>query len=163
MNRKRAALVDRLEQSGKDYLWNLSQLSEAEIGTPPAPGEWTIHQVVAHMRDTEQRVFLERTRRIMQETHPAVQNFDQEQWSKEHYSPDEPFKKIVAEFRSARRKLVSLLRKTKEKDWENWAMHSAYGRISLDWLAMHGYHHTVEHIAQIGYLREKQVLKELNG
>ncbi len=163
MNRQRAAWVDRLEQSGKDYFRYISQLTDADIASAPAAGEWTLHQVVAHMRDTEQLVFLARTQRILKEEHPAVQNFDQDEWNKTHYDPNEPFKKIVAEFRAARRKLVSLLRKSTDKDWDNWAMHSEYNKISLDWLAMHNYHHTLEHIAQMGALREKTVLKQLNG
>ena len=163
MNRKRTALIDRLETSSKEYLWYLSQLSDAELHSAPAPNEWTIHQVAAHMRDTEEYVFLARTQRILKEPHPAVQNFDQEAWNRAHYSPDEPLKKIIAEFRAARRKLIRLLRQSSDEDWTNWAMHSAYGKISLDWLVMHDYHHTMEHLAQIGYAREKQVLKELNG
>ncbi len=162
MNRKRAAWVDRLEQSGKDYMRYISQFPEAEIHRAPAPGEWTIHQVVAHVRDTEQHAFLARVQRIMSEEHPAVQNFDQDEWNRDHYDPNEPFKKIVAEFRAARRKLILLLRKSKSSDWDNWAAHSAYGRISLDWLVMHNYHHTMEHIAQMGYMAENAVLKELN-
>jgi Protein of unknown function (DUF664). len=163
MNRQRVGLIDRLEQSGKDYLWYLARLSDADINAPTAPGEWTIHQVVAHVRDTEQHVFLARAQRIVKEEHPAVQNFDQDAWNRDHYSATEPFKKIVGDFSASRRKLISLLRKTTNEDWDNWAKHSAYGRISLDWLVMHDYHHTLEHLAQIGYLREKAVLKELNG
>jgi DNA phosphorothioation-dependent restriction protein DptG len=162
MNRQRAAWIDRLEQSGKDYLRYVSQLSEADLHRAPAPGEWTMHQVVAHVRDTERQVFLARVQRIMNEEHPAVQNFDQDQWNKDHYDPNEPFKEIVADFRAARRQLVALLRKTKNADWDNWAIHSAYGKISLDWLVRHDYHHTLEHIAQMGYLAEKSVLEELN-
>ena len=162
MNRQRAVWIDRLEQSGKDYLRYVSQLAEAENHRAAAPGEWTIHQVVAHVRDTEQRVFLARAQRIMAESHPAVQNFDQDEWNKDHYDPNEPFKSIVADFRAARRKLVALLRKTKNADWDNWAMHSEYGRISLDWLVMHTYHHTMEHVAQMGYLAEKTILEALN-
>ncbi len=163
MNRKRATWIDRLEQSGKDYLRYLSQLSEADIHTAPAPGEWTTHQVVAHMRDTEQHVFLQRVQRILGEDHPSVQTFDSDEWNREHYDPNEPLKKIAAEFRAARRKMIALLRKTKDRDWDNWALHPEHRRISLDWLVMHDYHHTMEHIAQIGYLSEKAVLKELNG
>ncbi len=163
MKRLRAEWIDRLEQSGKDYLRYISQLTDAEIAAAPAPGEWSVHQLVAHVRDTEQQVFLARLQRIMKEEHPAIQNFDQDEWNKDHYDPNEPFKKIVAEFRAARRKFISLLRKTTDKDWDNWAMHSEYKKISLDWLVMHNYHHTLEHVAQLGGLREKAVLKQLNG
>src|SRR3990172_3110776 len=103
MKRNRAQLLDRLESAGQDYLWYLDQLSEAEIHTPPAPNEWTAHQVAAHVRDTEQQVFLLRVKRILAEEHPAVENFDQEGWNRDHYSADELIKKIKSEFRNARR------------------------------------------------------------
>ncbi len=164
MNRQCKALVDRLEASGKEFVSYLSQLSDEDLRAAPAPNEWTIHQVVAHMRDVEQHAFLVRVQRITKEEHPAVQNFDQDEWwNQSHYSPSEPLKKIIADFRSSRRKMVALLRKTSDKDWKNWAVHSAYGKISLEWVAMHCYHHTLEHIAQMGYAREKGILKNLNG
>ena len=59
--------------------------------------------------------------------------------------------------------MVALLRKTTDKDWKNWAAHSAYGKISLDYIAMHCYHHTLEHVAQMGYAAEKNVLSALNS
>jgi hypothetical protein len=162
MNHKQKTLIDRLEASGKDFAQYLAQLSDAELFASSAPTEWTIHQAAAHMRDTEQCVFLARVERIMREPHPAVQNFDQgEHWKTHPYSANEPIKKIIADFRAARRKLIARLRKASNQDWANWAAHSAYGKISLEWLAMHDYHHTLEHVAQIGYAREKQVLAEL--
>ena len=83
MNHKQKTLIDRLEASGKDFAQYLAQLSDAELFASSAPTDWTIHQAAAHMRDTEQCVFLARVERIMREPHPAVQNFDQgEHWKR---------------------------------------------------------------------------------
>ncbi len=163
MNRTRAALVDRLEASGEDFLWYLGLFDDDELHIAPSPDEWTIHQIAAHMRDNEQRVFLARTERIIRETHPSVENFEQDLWIREHYDPKEPLKKITAEFRTARRKLIKLLRGSSPKDWTNWAQHPEYGKISLDWLTQYNYHHTLEHIAQMGRAREQKLLNELNA
>lgn len=163
MNRQRKALIDRLETSGKEYIDYLSQVAAANLHTTSSPTEWSIHQVAAHVRDTERHAFLARVQRIMKEEHPTVQNFDQDEfWKTNPYSASEPIKKIIADFRAARRKMVSLLRQASEDDWKNWARHSAYGKISLDYVAMHCYHHTLEHVAQMGYAREKDLLKSLN-
>jgi uncharacterized damage-inducible protein DinB len=163
MNRQRQQLVKRLEQSGAEYITYLSQLSADEVTAKPSPADWSIHQVAAHMRDTEQMAFLVRAERFLKETQPTFANFDQDEYWRNHpYSPDEPLKKIIADFRTLRRKLVRLLRRAPDKVWQNYGMHSAYGKVSLDWVAMHCYHHTLEHIAQIGYAREKELLKELN-
>ena len=162
MNRERQALIDRLEQSGKDYLGNLLRVDDSAIYSASTPSDWTIHQIAAHMRDTDKQVILYRLDRILNETHPAVTNFDQEAWNREHYSTDEPISQIIAEFRSTRRKIIRLYHQAPIAAWNNWAVHSQYGKISLDWLAMHCYHHTLEHIAQLGYAREKVLLRELN-
>jgi hypothetical protein len=162
MNLKRVGLIDRLEKSGEDYIWYVGQLTDEEIHTPPAPKEWSIHQVVAHMRDTQQRVFVYRAQRLVKEEHPKVENFDQEVWHRDHYSPDEPLKKIVSEYRIAHRKFIRILRDSEDPDWKNWAVHPDFGKISLEWLALHNYQHNLGHIAQIVALCEQALLKKLN-
>lgn len=163
MNRQRQWLVKRLEQSGAEYIAYLSQLSADELNAKPSPTDWSLHQVAVHMRDTEQLAFVVRAERLLKETQPTFANFDQDEYWRTHpYSPDEPLKKIIADFRTMRRKLVRLLRNAPAKAWRNYGIHSAYGKVSLDWVAMHCYHHTLEHIAQMGYTREKELLKELN-
>jgi hypothetical protein len=161
MNRARKNLIDRLETSGQEFAAYLATFSEDEIRTAPAPNEWNIHQIVAHLRDVEQQVFLVRVQRLVKETHPAVVPFDQDAWQREHYTADEPFKKILREFRVAHRKWVAVLRKTGEKDWANWATHPEFGKISLEWIALHSYQHTLDHHAQIVGMREKRVLAQL--
>ena len=162
MNRNRIALIDGLESSGSEFVGYLQRLSKQDLSAAPTPGDWTMHQVAAHVRDVEQQVFSSRAKRILSENLPAVQNFDQEVWDREHYSSSEGISKIISEFRAARRKQIALLRKTKDKDWLRCALHSTYGQISLQWLVMHHYHHTLEHLAQIGYAREGALLKHLN-
>lgn len=53
MNRNHAKLIERIEESGKDLLSYLAQLTDEEIHHVPAPNEWSIHAVLAHLRDTE--------------------------------------------------------------------------------------------------------------
>lgn len=163
LTRGRMQLIDRLESAGQDYIWYLSILSEDEIKTAPGAREWSVHQIAAHMRDVEMNAFLPRIRRILKEEHPFVENFDEAEWNRSHYTPDEPLRKINAAFRTARRNVVRLLRSAAKEDWDNWAVHSAYGKISLDWLLEHDYSHTLDHLAQIGRLREGTLLKQLNG
>jgi hypothetical protein len=163
MKRQRKTLVDRLEQSGKEYATYLLQHSADELLSKRSPTEWSIHQVAAHMRDTDQFAFLVRVERLLKENDPAFANFDQETyWASHSYSPAEPIKRIVADLLAARRKMVRLLRAAPDAAWKRTGIHSAYGKVSLDWVAMHCYHHTLEHTAQSGYVLEKELLKSLN-
>ncbi len=164
MNRQHTLLLERIEESGKELNAYVSRLSEEELFRSPGGDEWTIHAILAHLRDVEEQVFLKRTQRILHEpTAPAVEDFDQEAWNKEHYSPQEPVKKILADWRKARKKFLGLLEKTPDKEWIHYAIHPYYGKISLDWLATHNYSHTLDHLHQLLEMREREILKELNG
>ncbi|MBI3915237.1 MAG: DinB family protein [Chloroflexi bacterium] len=160
MNRKFASLIDGLEANGKELVKQVARLSGAEILTPPAPNEWSIHQALAHLRDTEKFVFLYRTQRILKEVNPKVPSFDQEAYHREHYTSTQPLKTVLKEFLQARRKLVALLRKTSDKDWARFAVHPQYGNISLEWLATHCYNHTLEHMVQVGTVYENKLLEK---
>ncbi len=163
MNRQHRQLIERIEASGKEFLDYVSQLPAEELHRIPAPGEWSMHGVIAHVRDTEEHVFLKRIQRILQASEPvSVENFDQVEWNFTHYSPDEPLQKIVADLKKARRKFVRALEKTPDKEWSRYALHPEYGKISVEWLALHDYSHTLEHLHQMLELRERALLQELN-
>ena len=164
MNKQHTQLVDRIEASGAELADALGQLSAEQIARVPKEGEWSLHQVMSHVRDTEVQVFAYRIGLILKnDAPPTVQNFDQEEWMRDHYSPSEPLKAIVAEFRGARRKLVKLLRGTKDSDWKRYAIHPLYGNIPIEYIALHSYAHSLEHIQQFMLEREANLLKAANS
>lgn len=163
MNHEHQRLIERLESSAEDFVSSLGKFSDEELHASPTPNDWSIHQLAAHLRDTEEQVFAYRLKRILNEENPAVPNFDQEVWLREHYSASEPLKKILAEFRNIRKKEILLLRKMPAKAWERTATHPEYRTISLEWLMTRNVNHTLDHVAQMGYAFEKVLLKKLNG
>ncbi|HZQ10467.1 MAG TPA: DinB family protein [Anaerolineae bacterium] len=164
MNKQHTQLIDRLEETGDEVVDAFEQLSDEQIQRAPKEGEWTLHQAMAHLRDTEVHVFLYRVKLILQNDAPVpVENFDQDEWNKTHYAADEPRDKIVREFRKARRKLVKNLRGTRKKDWARYAIHPLYGNIPIDYIARHAYSHTLEHLAQLRVAEEEAILAKANG
>lgn len=162
MNREHKRLVERLESSAEDLYSYLGKFTEQDLLASPAPNEWSIHEIISHLRDNEEIVFLFRAKKIIADDNPAVPNFEQDIYQREHYLATEPLKKMLSEFRSSRKKQVALLRKTKDKDWSRTAQHPEYGTISLEWLVRHCVDHTFEHLAQIGYSHEDNLLRSLN-
>src|SRR5665648_136212 len=65
---------------------------------PLEAGGWNIHQVIAHMRDVNQHVYLPRLHRIIDEENPMFENFDGDAWMAEHYQPLEPIGILSSEF-----------------------------------------------------------------
>jgi uncharacterized damage-inducible protein DinB len=55
-------------------------LSAADLDVPPAPGKWSIRQILIHLADCE-LVFAFRLRQTVAETHATIQPFDQDKWA----------------------------------------------------------------------------------
>jgi len=164
MKKQRRQLIARLEDSAREVDTAIRQIPAAQLKRAPRAGEWSLHQAIAHLRDTEAQVFAYRATRILKEKEPPiVANFNQEDWMRAHYTRDEPIQKIVSEYRAARRKLVKLLHATTDKDWTRYAVHPEYGRISLEYIALHAYNHTLEHLRQLLDAQEENLLNAANA
>jgi len=59
----------------------LEALTPEEIEAQPAPGKWSVREIVAHLADCE-IAWGWRLRQALAEEHPAIQPFDQEAWSR---------------------------------------------------------------------------------
>jgi hypothetical protein len=164
MNKQHMQLINRLEASAVEVADAVKRLTPEQLTRVPREGEWSLHQAIAHLRDTEVQVFAYRVARIARESAPpVVANFDQDAWMRQHYSRREPMQKIVAEFRAARRKLVKHLRETKDKDWARYAIHPEYGKITIEYIALHAYNHTLDHLRQLLEAQEENLLNAANG
>lgn len=163
MNKQHTQLLERLEDSAAQVADAVKKLSPQELNRVPKEGEWSLHGALAHLRDTDVEVFLYRTARILKEKEPpVVASFNQEEWSAAHYSPKEPIEDIIGEFRAARRKLVRLLRGTGDKDWARYAIHPEYSNVPIEYIALHTYNHTLEHLQQLLDALEIKALKAAN-
>ena len=67
--------------STADHLRALTEsLSPAQADAPPAPGKWSVREIIAHLADCE-LVFSFRLRQTLSEEHAIIQPFDQEKWA----------------------------------------------------------------------------------
>lgn len=110
---------------------------------------WNIHQVVAHMRDVNQHVYLPRLHRIIEEDDPMFENFDGEAWMAEHYQPGEPIQKLASEFAEQCRLSTEWLNSLPPEAWNRPGQHPAFGRHTLQWWVERTLAHIAEHLAQL--------------
>ncbi len=59
----------------------LTTLSDEQVNRKPAPGKWSIREILCHLADCEM-VFGVRIRQTLAEPHHVVQPFDQDLWAK---------------------------------------------------------------------------------
>ncbi len=59
----------------------LNRLSENEVNRAPAPGKWSVREIVCHLADCEV-VFAFRIRQTLAQPHHVIEPFDQDNWAR---------------------------------------------------------------------------------
>ena len=87
----RMLLINKLVATAKEF-----QSACLAVKDPFAPLEesgWNVHQVAAHTRDVDQWVYGMRVQRTAKEDNPEFENFDGDEYTREHYYANEPLKR----------------------------------------------------------------------
>jgi len=103
-----------------------ANLSAEQIAAAPAPGKWSVHQIVAHLADTE-LMFQVRVRLIVFEDMPVLQAYDQDRWVNGWEREKEPWEQTFERFRVLRQSTVRLLRNTPDADLRRTGTHTERG------------------------------------
>ena len=114
----------------------------------PAPGKWTVHEVVIHVADSEANSFI-RCRRAIAEPGSAVIAYDENKWAEALDYHNRDIDAALELFRVLRATTYELIRALPESVWANTIEHPENGTMTLDdWLDTYEAHVPV-HIAQI--------------
>lgn len=114
----------------------------------PAPGKWSIAEIVAHISDTE-LVGGYRIRTILGAPGTPIQAFDQDVWvTALHYDKRDP-RKSFEQFCALRAANLALLKTLTPEQWEHYGMHSERGKESVAHIARMFAGHDINHLGQI--------------
>jgi uncharacterized damage-inducible protein DinB len=121
----------------------LDGLSTAEIEARPAPGKWSVREIVAHLADCE-IAWGWRLRQVYGEDHVTIQPFEQDAWAKVYdaYS----FELAWATFKALRAWNVAFVGALTEADKKKGYTHPERGEDETLWtlveiMAGHDLHH----------------------
>ncbi len=124
----------------------LAPLSEAVIELTPAPGKWSIREIVAHLADCE-IVFCFRLRQALSENHPQIQPFDQAIWAKRYAAYDFPSAMML--FHAARNWNLKLLATISEADRQRQITHPERGTMTFWTIVETMAGHDINHLQQL--------------
>lgn len=114
----------------------------------PAPGKWSVHEVVVHITDSEANSFI-RCRRIIAEPGANVIAYDENAWAVGLDYHNQSTDDALELFRLLRAASARLIADLPDHVWEQTTMHPEIGVMTLDdWLRMYADHIPV-HIAQM--------------
>ena len=133
--------------STADHLRALTEsLSPAQADAPPAPGKWSVREIIAHLADCE-LVFSFRLRQTLSEEHAIIQPFDQEIWAKRYAAYDLP--SALALFTATRNWNLKLLTTVDETDRHRPTTHPERGTMILWTIVETMAGHDINHLQQL--------------
>lgn len=147
-----AELLERFRRGAEVVAATTTGAAGAELDWTPAPGKWSVRQILCHMADSE-IVGAERFRRIIAEENPAIVAYDQDAWARNLDWTRRRVAQAIETFRRLRAENYELLSDLPEAAYERAATHSERGRMTLGQMLEIYARHAEKHAAQIRDVR----------
>jgi hypothetical protein len=125
----------------------------------PEAGEWCVTEVMAHLLDLEDTLFLPRLRRIAAEDRPTFEAFDVDAWARGRDHRARDFAADLAAFARARAATIRFLEGLPRGATERLGLSGHFGPVSLAQYATHAADHDLEHLGQMRDVRAGHVAR----
>ncbi|MGH9501902.1 MAG: DinB family protein [Terriglobales bacterium] len=123
-------------------------LSKKQLARRPAPGKWSIAEVLAHLADAE-LVIGYRLRLMLASNGTLIQAFDQDAWADTFNYGRRDAKTSLETFRVLREDNLRLLNAVPRRLWNNYGQHQERGKETVDHTLRMVAGHDLNHVAQI--------------
>jgi hypothetical protein len=125
----------------------------AEWDFVPAPGKWSLRQIICHLADSEM-IGRYRMASAIAEDNPSLQWYDQDAWATKLDYSKRKFSQALETFRRVRGENYELLKDLPEETYSRTGVHSRLGPMTLkDLLKMYA-EHAEGHARQIRDARD---------
>jgi len=127
-------------------------LTRGQLAKRPAPGKWSITEILAHFAETEIAIGY-RYRMMLSASGGPIQAFDQDEWAKNgRYDRISP-KLALGTFRAIRELNLDLLKRLTPAQKKRYGIHEERGKESVEFFARMIAGHDLNHLGQIERLR----------
>lgn len=118
------------------------------LTTPPAPGKWTVGQILGHLSEVEM-LWAYRVRVILETDGVQLLGMDQDTWAKNsRYDTIDP-KLSLDLFRAARAANLALFGKLSPRESNRFGRHSQFGNLTIRKIQSLMAGHDINHTRQI--------------
>jgi hypothetical protein len=131
----------------------LKGISPAKARKRPAPGKWSIAEIVAHLADAE-LVGGYRMRAILGAPGGPIIGFDQDVWVTALHYDKRNLPAAVAQYRALRDANLALLKTLTPEQWKHYGMHNERGAESIETIVQMFAGHDLNHFQQIERIRD---------
>ena len=143
------AVLEILASTPSKIRREVAAMPPREIRKKPAPGKWSVQQILAHLEDIEGPGFRGRVEAILRENHPLLPSFDQEARAIEkRYDRTNPRRKLESWARQ-RRTNLKWLKSLKPAQLSRRGTHEKMGEMSAEEFVYEWAFHDLGHLKQI--------------
>jgi uncharacterized damage-inducible protein DinB len=140
---------------------SLKGLSKKVLLWTPAPGKWSILEILCHMRDMEREAYIERYTRILSEDEPKLPDLNGEAIAVLRAYRSQKAPEVVREWVALRRQTLQLLRKAGKAQWARAGVHATAGRLTMeDLIQRHAVGNDTAHLGQIEAIKRRYAVLE---
>jgi hypothetical protein len=125
---------------------SLDSLGLAKANLAPAPGKWSVREILCHLADCE-IVFAFRLRQTLAEPNHVIQPFDQDLWARNYAAYDAPA--ALAVFTAVRDFNTKLIASLPPDAFATPASHPESGTMTFQTIVETMGGHDLNHLAQI--------------
>jgi hypothetical protein len=152
-------LLERFRRGPEVLAMVLTGVFGEEEDFIPAPGKWSIRQIIAHLADSEM-VGAHRMRAVIAEENPTLTGYDQTLWVRNlDYAQRKP-KQSLESFRRQRAENYDLLKNLPASAYTRTGNHTEHGPVTLLRLLEIYAEHVENHARQMQAVREEYKKKK---
>ena len=126
----------------------LKRGSDLDVKRRPFPTEWSLTEIICHLRDTEVEVNLPRLRMLLELDEPFIPSRMAAAWAEERNYNSQDISQALQDFTSARIQTTDFLNGLTD-EWKRKARHAIFGPTDLQELVKFMTEHDRLHIRQI--------------
>ena len=145
----RRANLQALEQTHEALVRLTASLPPGALDFRPAPDEWSVREILAHLVDDEMYVMRTRLERIVKEHEPDLAPHDEKKWHVGRNTTRDDLAELLSDFALQRAASLGIARTLRESDWARRGFQPEYGHFTAEeWLGRWVDHDTT-HLRQV--------------
>jgi hypothetical protein len=149
---QRRWLMKAIREAAGELYGLFAGLREKDLRWRPAPSEWCLKEVAAHLRDAEE-MYRGQIELIAHNREPRLTTEPVDVLPYERDYVSEPLSELLYQWEASREETVWLLRMLDERDWERRGVHPYRGKVRIADIAREVHEHDLEHLWQARKLR----------
>ena len=150
----RLEIIEALRLLPERVREEVAGLSEEELRFRPGEGEWSLKEVVGHLRDFAE-IDHDRLCRMIKQESPFLPGYDQEALVRERNYREADLQAILNELASFRRETVRILTELVDANWARTGRHQERGTFSIRQFVELLIRHEAMHLEHIRALKQQ--------